>query len=64
MILMIENFRSGLIWSITRRSPYVATGLRTPGFQGVALTRTDVVSIARTIERMRPLKELIVTREI
>src|SRR4029434_2986269 len=26
--LMIENYRTGLIWNITRRSPYIATGPR------------------------------------
>jgi hypothetical protein len=31
---MIENYRSGLIWDIMRRSPYVAAGLRRAGFQG------------------------------
>ena len=34
VILMIENYRSGLIWNIMRRSPYVAAGLRRAGFQG------------------------------
>jgi len=34
VILMIENYRSGLIWDIMRRSPYVAAGLRRAGFQG------------------------------
>jgi hypothetical protein len=32
--LMIENYRSGLIWNITRRSPYIVAGLRRAGFQG------------------------------
>jgi hypothetical protein len=32
--LMIENYRTGLIWEITRRSPYIAAGLRRAGFQG------------------------------
>ena len=34
VILMIENFRSGLIWEITRRCPYIREGLRRAGFQG------------------------------
>jgi hypothetical protein len=34
VILMIENYRTGLIWNIMRRSPYIATGLRRAGFQG------------------------------
>jgi hypothetical protein len=32
--LMIENYRSGLIWNITRRSPYITAGLRRAGFTG------------------------------
>jgi hypothetical protein len=34
VVLMIENYRSGLIWNIMRRSPYVVAGLRRAGFQG------------------------------
>jgi hypothetical protein len=34
VILMIENYRTGLIWNIMRRSPYVAAGLRAAGFRG------------------------------
>ena len=32
--LMIENYRTGLIWDIMRRSPYVVAGLRRAGFKG------------------------------
>jgi hypothetical protein len=31
---MIENYRTGLIWNIMRRSPYVTIGLRRAGFRG------------------------------
>jgi hypothetical protein len=34
IILMIENYRSGLIWSLTRRCPAIVTGLRRAGFSG------------------------------
>ena len=34
VVLMIENYRTGLIWNLMRRSPYVATGLRRAGFRG------------------------------
>ena len=34
VILMIENYRSGLIWKLMRRSPYVVAGLRRAGFTG------------------------------
>jgi hypothetical protein len=34
IILMIENYRTGLVWDIMRRSPYIVQGLRRAGFQG------------------------------
>jgi hypothetical protein len=33
-IAMIENFRSGLIWRVMRKSPYIRKGLERAGFQG------------------------------
>jgi hypothetical protein len=33
-VTMIENFRSGLIWRIMRRSPYLRRGLERAGFEG------------------------------
>ena len=32
VVLMCENFRSGLIWRVMQRCPYVVTGLRRAGF--------------------------------
>jgi hypothetical protein len=34
VILMIENYRSGLIWRLMRSCPYVVAGLRRAGFNG------------------------------
>ena len=34
VVLMIENYRSGLIWDIMRRCPAVIAGLRRAGFTG------------------------------
>jgi len=34
VVLMIENYRTGLIWEIMRRCPYVKVGLRRAEFQG------------------------------
>ena len=31
-VLMFENFRSGLLWRLMRRRPYLVTGLRQAGF--------------------------------
>jgi hypothetical protein len=34
VVMMIENFRSGLIWKLMRSCPHIATGLRRAGFEG------------------------------
>jgi hypothetical protein len=34
IMAMIENYRSGLIWNIMRRNPYVRRGLERAGFTG------------------------------
>jgi hypothetical protein len=38
VVLMIENFRTGLIWRLNRSSPYIIEGLRRAGFTGGWLT--------------------------
>jgi hypothetical protein len=38
VILMIENYRSELIWRLMRGCPYIVTGLRRAGFKGGWLT--------------------------
>jgi hypothetical protein len=34
IVLMIENYRSGLLWRLMRRCPYIIDGLRRAGFAG------------------------------
>ena len=34
VILMIENYKSGLIWNLMKKSPYIVKGLRQAGFTG------------------------------
>jgi hypothetical protein len=34
VILMIENFRSGMVWDLMRRCPYLIQGLGRAGFRG------------------------------
>lgn len=34
IVLMIENYRSGLFWGLMRRCPHLVTGLRRAGFVG------------------------------
>ena len=39
IVLMIENWRSGLVWERMRRSPHLVRGLRAAGFRGGWLDR-------------------------
>jgi hypothetical protein len=34
ILLQIENYRTGLIWNLMRKSPYIRTGLERAGFAG------------------------------
>jgi len=34
IVLMIENYRSGLLWRLGRGNPYIRSGLRRAGFRG------------------------------
>jgi hypothetical protein len=34
VVMMIENYRTELIWRLTRGCPYIGTGLRRAGFRG------------------------------
>ncbi len=34
IVLMIENYRSGLLWELMRQCPYLVAGLRRAGFRG------------------------------
>ncbi len=37
IVLMIENYRSQLIWKLMRNCPYLKTGLQRAGFRGAWL---------------------------
>jgi hypothetical protein len=32
--LMVENYRTGLVWNLMRKNPHIVTGLRRAGFSG------------------------------
>jgi len=34
IVLMIENYRTGLLWQLMKRCPYLVRGLRRAGFSG------------------------------
>jgi hypothetical protein len=37
LVLMLENYRTGLTWNLMRRCPYLMTGLSRAGFTGEIL---------------------------
>jgi len=41
IVMMIENHRSGFLWDLMRKSPYVLAGLRRAGFTGGWLERNS-----------------------
>lgn len=41
ILLMIENHRSGLIWDLMKRNPYIRKGLQRAGFEGGWLAAFD-----------------------
>ncbi|HMP49519.1 MAG TPA: glucoamylase family protein [Oligoflexia bacterium] len=38
VVIMVENYRTQLIWNLLRKSPYISTGLKRAGFSGGWLT--------------------------
>ena len=42
IVMMIENYRSGLIWRLMRECPHIVTGLRRAGFRGGWLGACEV----------------------
>ena len=53
LVLMIENYRSELLWRLTRRSPYIVSGLRRAGFHGGWLQEPRM-RIVRRVPPHRP----------
>ena len=45
IVLMIENYRSGLLWHLMRQCPYLVVGLRRAGFCGGWLEAGDVAKV-------------------
>ena len=55
ILLMVENYRTGFVWELLKRSPYVNAGLRKAGFTGGWLDantqRASVVPRASPVSR-------------
>ena len=47
IVMMIENYRTGFIWRLMRRCPYIVNGLRRAGFRGGWLRATKGTKITK-----------------
>jgi hypothetical protein len=50
ILLMIENYRTGFVWDLMKRSPYVVAGLTRAGFTGGWLKRPSPASPSAATE--------------
>jgi hypothetical protein len=48
ILLMIENYRSGFVWQVMRRNPYIRRGLERAGFEGGWLAEKPVAAARPT----------------
>ncbi|MCC7245894.1 MAG: prolyl oligopeptidase family serine peptidase [Saprospiraceae bacterium] len=44
IVLMIENYRSGFLWDLMKRNPYIVNGLKRAGFKGGWIDKSVVKS--------------------
>ncbi len=49
IVLMIENYRSGLLWDLMKKNPYIVQGLKRAGFTGGWLDKVDYQKLAKGI---------------
>ncbi|MBN8924818.1 MAG: Tat pathway signal protein [Rhodanobacter sp. 68-29] len=49
ILLMIENWRSGLVWKVMKKNPYIRRGLQRAGFTGGWLERADAKAAAAAL---------------
>ncbi len=53
IVLMLENYRSGLIWGLVKKCPYISKGLRRAGFTGGWLERKSSHSKGKNENRSK-----------
>jgi len=49
IVLMMENYRSGFLWDLMKRNPYIVQGLKRAGFTGGWLDKTDLYRLSQGI---------------
>ena len=54
ILLMIENYRTGFVWKVMRRNPYIRRGLERAGFTGGWLDEKPAITIS---DRPLPTEE-------
>jgi predicted esterase len=50
IVLMMENYRSGLVWNLMKKNPYIIQGLKRAGFSGGWLENIDSQKITKGIQ--------------
>jgi predicted esterase len=50
IVLMLENYRSGLIWDLMKKNPYIVRGLQRAGFKGGWLDKVDTKKLFKGIQ--------------
>ena len=63
IVLMIENYRSGLLWNLMKKNPYIVQGLKRAGFSGGWLDKVDAQKLSKGItfvdgEKAKPNPEV------
>jgi hypothetical protein len=54
ILLMVENYRTGFVWNLMKRSPYLTAGLVRAGFGGGWLSTLSAVPGAAVSQRLAP----------
>ncbi|HMX41527.1 MAG TPA: glucoamylase family protein, partial [Saprospiraceae bacterium] len=54
IVIMLENYRSGLLWKLMRRNPYIVAGLKRAGFSGGWLDQEIMPAWAAALPAARP----------
>jgi hypothetical protein len=55
ILLMLENWRSGFVWTVMKKNPYVRRGLQRAGFTGGWLEREQSPAHVRWRRPVRPV---------
>ncbi|MCA0235823.1 MAG: prolyl oligopeptidase family serine peptidase [Bacteroidetes bacterium] len=63
IVLMIENYRTGLIWNLLKKNPYIVQGLKRAGFKGGWIDSPEAANALKGVvfadgQKARPNKDV------